>query len=92
MEKYKRLTKESLCYSEWVQEGNPPSELYYVLKELENKIENGTLVDTTNVQYEKEEGKDRYIIYNLSPAKMIFDFADTKEEAEQRIKELKGKE
>lgn len=42
---YKRLTKENLCYSEWAQKGNSPSELYYVLKELEDKIENGTLRD-----------------------------------------------
>lgn len=45
MKEYKRLTKEGLCYSEWVQEGNSPSELYYVLKELEDKIENGTLIE-----------------------------------------------
>lgn len=58
------------------------------LWEFENKIENGTLVDTTNVCYEKEEDRDRYIIYKLSPIKMIFDFADTEAEAEKKLKEL----
>lgn len=42
---YKRITKGNLCYSEWLQKGNSPSELYYFLKELEDKIENGTLVE-----------------------------------------------
>lgn len=59
------------------------------LAELEDKIESGTLVDTTNICYEKEEDRDRYKLYKLFPIQMVFDFADTQAEAEKKIKELK---
>lgn len=63
--------------------------IYTRLAELEDKIENGTLIDTTNVCYEKEADRDRYIIYELVPIKTIIDFADTRAEVEKKIKELK---
>ena len=93
MEKYKRLTDSETAVmlkntegSSWDSE-DMEAQRYIRLAELEDKIENGTLIDTTNVCYEKEEEKDRYIIYKLSPIKMIFDFADTEAEAEKKIKE-----
>lgn len=55
------------------------------LWELENKIENGTLVDTTNVWYEKAV-KDGYNLCKLVPIKMVIDVADTEAEAEKKIK------
>ena len=76
MKEYKRFTKEDLCYSEWFQEGNSPSELYYVLKQLEDKIENGTLIelpckyrDTVWFIYETENDKmflDEGVIQSFS--------------------------
>ena len=61
--------------------------IYARLAELEDKIENGKLVDTTNVWYEKA-GKHGYKLCKLIPIKMTVDLADTKAEAEKKLKEL----
>lgn len=54
---YKRITKENLCYSKWLQEGNSPSELYYFLKELEDKIEQKKMLELPFLV-----GQDAFII------------------------------
>ncbi len=75
MEKYKRLTirdefgnadifgvDSELLYNELTfTEANALTKAFNRLAELEDKIENGTLIDTTNICYEKEEGKDKII-------------------------------
>lgn len=104
MEKYKRLTERDengiATYKHKCDADSFEENMYIHAKreeavlnrlaEIEDKIENGTLIDTITIRYEKEEDKDRYKIYKLFPTEMIFDFAKTKEEAEKKIKELKG--
>lgn len=80
----------------------PPNEdmtriLGYIcrLYELENAIERGELVDT-RVHFAQKEilrsGKPRFQICRCDARAEICDFADTKEEAERKVKELnKGK-
>ena len=59
------------------------------LAELEDKIENGTLIDINDTWYEKEEinGKTRYKICIHYLTEMVVDFAKTEEEAEAKLKE-----
>lgn len=60
------------------------------LADLENKIENGTLIDITEKFITEEEIKNkiRYLICEHYLTKMVVDFADNKAEAEQKLKEL----
>lgn len=88
MEKYKRLTKWEMnkgvkCVKYWQY---PQEQIAERLALLEDKIENGTLIDTSNIWYEKV--KDGYNLCKLVPIKMVIDVADTKAEAEKKIKEL----
>ena len=63
------------------------------LAELEDKIENGTLIDLNDIWYEDEEikSKKRYIICKHYLIKMLVDVADSKAEAEAKLKELREK-
>lgn len=86
---YKRLTKENLCYSEWVQKGNPPSELYYVLRELEDKIENETLIEIDHSLI----GQGIIGIHHFNDVfrngMFFIDNGKGRAKAEQRLKEVK---
>ena len=64
------------------------------LAELEDKIQNGTLIDINDIWYEDEEikSKKRYIICKYYLIKMLVDVADSKAEAEAKLKELQEKE
>lgn len=94
---YKRLTEtkkineycstvECAEYCEDCYVGN----LYERLAELEDKIENGTLIDITEKFITEEEikNKTRYLICEHYLTKMIVDFADNKAEAEKKLEEL----
>lgn len=65
-----------------------------VIKEYRRKLENGEMIDTTKYFYEKERkpnGECRYLICKYDTvSKGIYDFCDTRAEAERRIVELKG--
>ena len=64
------------------------------LAELEDKIENGTLIDTESY-YVREEPiyeKQRWLVCSPLVIEGIVAFAKTREEAEQRLLELKGEE
>lgn len=60
------------------------------LAELEDKIENGTLIDINEKFIVQEEinNKIRYLICEHSPTKMVVDFANDKAEAEKKLEEL----
>ena len=64
------------------------------LAELEDKIENGTLIDINDIWYEDEEikSKKRYIICKHYLIKMLVDVTDSKAEAEAKLKKLQEKE
>lgn len=86
MKEYKRLTKEDLCYSEWVRNGNSPSELYYVLKDLEDKIENGELVEIPSlISYNEHLKKYEVLSYDIEI--YVEEYCKTKAEAEKKLKE-----
>ena len=63
-----------------------------LLAELEDKIEQGTLIDTDKWFIEKEDnhGKVRYLICKYDKWLTISDFCSTREEAEKRLKELQN--
>ena len=65
---------------------------YNKLCAIEDKIENGTLIDTTEkfIEEEKIKDKTRYLICEHYLTKMIVDFANTKAEAEKKLKELQN--
>lgn len=66
--------------------------IYQRLAELENKIENGKLVDTSEVFIKPEEiyRKKRFLICTKVVYDCVVDFANTQKQAEKKIKELKG--
>ena len=62
------------------------------LAELEDKIEQGTLVDTEKrfiVEDEEWGSKNKFLICKHHIETMIEDFCPTREEAEKRLEELK---
>jgi hypothetical protein len=89
---YKRLTDK-----DWHKEKfYPTTENERVIRkrlwDLENKIEQGTLIDTDKWFIEKEDnhGRVRYLICKYDKWLTISDFCPTREEAEKRLKELQG--
>ena len=76
------FTKECCC-----------QELQDRLAELEDKIENGTLVDTETyfiVEENQWAGKNRFLICKNGVQLETYDFCETREEAEKRLLELQG--
>ena len=62
------------------------------LAELEDKIESGKLIDTTEYFAQSERlpnGKVRYLVCKHDYSVGIYDFKDTLEQAEARLQELK---
>lgn len=89
--KYERVTKRQgteVIALTW------DGEILHRLAELEDKIENGTLVDITEKFIIEEEikNKTRYLICEYYLTKMAVDFADNKAEAEAKLKELREKD
>jgi hypothetical protein len=63
------------------------------LAELEDKIEQGTLVDTEGyfiVEENQWAGKNRYLVCQNAVQLAVCDFCETKEKAEEVIKELQN--
>lgn len=63
------------------------------LAELEDKIENGTLVDTEAyfiVEENQWAGKNRFLVCQNAIQLAVCDFCETREEAEKRLLELQG--
>lgn len=63
------------------------------LAELEDKIEQGTLVDTEAyfiVEENQWAGKNRFLVCQNAIQLAVCDFCETKEEAEEVIKELQN--
>lgn len=91
--KYERLTGQ-----EWSENIDLTQELGYSyiykrLHELETKIEQGTLVDTESyfiVEEHQWAGKNRFLIGKNDIQLAIYDFCETREEAEKRLKELQN--
>ena len=62
------------------------------LFDLEDKIENGTLIDINEKFIVQEEinNKIRYLVCEHYLTKMVVDFANDKAEAEAKLKELQN--
>ena len=63
------------------------------LAELEDKIEKGTLIDTESyfiIQENQWAGKNRFLICKNRVQEDVYDFCETREEAEKRLKELQN--
>lgn len=63
------------------------------LAEFEDKIEQGTLVDTEAyfiVEENQWAGKNRFLVCQNAIQLAVCDFCETREEAEKRLKELQG--
>lgn len=63
------------------------------LAELEDKIEQGTLVDTEAyfiVEENQWAGKNRFLVCQNFIQLAVCDFCETREEAEKRLKELQN--
>ena len=61
------------------------------LAELEDKIEQGTLVDTEEYFFLEENqwaGKNRFLVCKNDIQLVVCDFCETREEAEKRLEEL----
>ena len=107
MSEYKRLTNknwkenydifEDVCCDTCAEDCGECERNFNVLvrlAELEDKIENGTLIDINDIWYEDEEikSKKRYIICKHYLIKMLVDVTDSKAEAEAKLKKLQEKE
>ena len=69
------------------------TEIYNRLAELEDKIEQGTLIDTEErfiIEDELWGSKNRFLICKHHIETLIEDFYPTREEAEKRLKELQN--
>lgn len=67
------------------------SYIYKRLYELEDKIEQGTLVDTETyfiVEENQWAGKNRFLVCQNAVQLNVCDFCESREEAEKKIKEL----
>lgn len=65
------------------------------LAELEDKIEQGTLVDTEAyfiVEENQWAGKNRFLVCQNAIRLAVCDFCESREEAEKRLKEYKNEE
>ena len=92
---YERLTKRNqepktiFCFQGSMED----FKIYKRLQELEDKIEQGTLIDTEEYFIMKENqwaGKNRFLICKNSVQEAVYDFCETREEAEKRLKELQN--
>lgn len=85
MKEYERLTKKDQDWFEFTEVTD--SEIYKRLQELEDKLENGTLMEIDKPFIKKT----KYGSYIICKATVIWveDF-DTKAEAEKKLKELQG--
>ena len=89
MMEYKRLTTGTLNgekISEYARINNR-------LFELENKIEQGTLVDLEAyfiVEENQWAGKNRFLVCRNGVHRFVCDFCETREEAEKRLKEIRN--
>jgi hypothetical protein len=92
---YERLTERRetpLTMSMW---GGSSRDLrvYNRLAELEDKIEQGTLIDTEAyfiVEENQWAGKDRFLVCQNAVQLAVCDFCETREEAEKRLKEVQN--
>ena len=98
---YERLTKR-ICGAVVIDDefGNDISTFYKPLAdaierlgELEDKIEQGTLVDTESyfiVEENQWAGKNRFLVCQNAVQLAVCDFCESKEEAEKSLLELQG--
>ena len=84
MKNYKRLTVKDSCYYD-EQDNFDVDELYARLAELEDKIENGTLVPT----YSVVKSSGAYCVCTVDTENLlIIDEYKTEEEAQKKLEEL----
>lgn len=95
---FQRITPEDSVLLFNLSQNADNTQLYnyaYRLWELENQITKGEWVNTKEYYICPEKlpsGKERYLICKNGVRRGIYDFADTIEEAEQKLKELQDKE
>ena len=85
MKEYERLTDKNRDWFEFTEIND--IEIYRRLQELENKIENGTLMEI-NKPFIKKTKSGLYLICKATVI-WVEEF-DTKAEAEKKLKELQG--
>jgi hypothetical protein len=84
MKNYKRLTEKDSCYYD-EQDNCDVDELYARLAELEDKIENGTLVP----KYSVVESCGTYYVCSVDTENLpIIDEYETEEEAQKKLEKL----
>ena len=90
---YKRLTDKDWHNEKFYGHSDCERTILKRLWDLENKIENGTLVDTEEyfiVQENQWAGKNRFLICKNGVQLETYDFCETREEAEKRLEELQN--
>ena len=84
MKNYKRLTVKDSCYYD-EQDNCDTDELYARLAELEDKIEDGTLVP----KYSVVESCGTYYVCSVDTENLpVIDECETEEEAQKKLEEL----